>query len=101
VDALWIINFSDNKIVFGNDVRIAMDEIFTKYNFRKLTFSVVIGNPIEKQYDKLISKYGGRVVGTYKENVKLMDNRYYDEKYYEIFREDYLRQKNEFLGDIN
>ncbi|MHB8131563.1 MAG: GNAT family N-acetyltransferase [Mobilitalea sp.] len=94
VDDLWIINFSDNKIVFGIDVRKAMDDIFNKYNFRKLTFSVVVGNMVEAQYDKLIHKFGGRVVGTYKENLKLMDNKYYDEKFYEIFRSDYIAHAN-------
>lgn len=94
VSSLWIINFSNNKIIFGKDVGQALDEIFTKYNFRKLTFSVVIGNPIEKSYDKLIHKYGGRIVGTYKEHTRLIDNKFYDEKFYEIFRDDYLKHRS-------
>jgi hypothetical protein len=53
----------------------------------------VIGNPIEKSYDKLIHKYGGRVVGTYKQHTKLIDNKLYDEKFYEIFRDDYIKNK--------
>jgi RimJ/RimL family protein N-acetyltransferase len=93
VSSLWIINFSDCKIIFGKDVGIVLDELFTKFNFRKLTFSVVIGNPIEKSYDKLIHKYGGRVVGTYKQHTKLIDNKLYDEKFYEIFRDDYIKNK--------
>jgi RimJ/RimL family protein N-acetyltransferase len=91
IDCLWIINFSEDKVTFGRDVGKTLDDIFTKYNFRKLAFSVIVGNPIEKSYDKLIHKYGGKIVGTYKENVKLMDNKYYDEKLYEIFREDYMK----------
>lgn len=98
VDCLWIINFSNNKITFGRDVGNVLDNIFTKYNFRKLNFTVIVGNPIEKSYDKLIHKYGGRIVGTYKKNVKLIDNKYYDEKLYEIFRDDYLKYKNTSKG---
>jgi RimJ/RimL family protein N-acetyltransferase len=93
VSCLYIINFSNNKITFGKDVGEVLDAIFTKFNFRKLEFSVVVGNSIEKSYDKLIHKYGGRIVGTYKQHTKLIDNKYYDEKFYEIFREDYLRNK--------
>jgi len=86
---LSIINFTENKVVFGFDVRKAMNDIFLKYNLRKLTFSVIIGNPVEKQYDEMVHQVGGRIVGVFRENVKLMDNNYYDEKVYEILRSDY------------
>lgn len=92
VDGLNIINFTDNKIVFGVDVGNAIRDIFEKFNFRKLNFCVVIGNPIEESYDKLIIKYGGRIVGTQKEQAKLFDGKFYDEKLYEITRSDYLKR---------
>jgi RimJ/RimL family protein N-acetyltransferase len=95
INNLAIINLSDDKMIFGKDVHKAFADIFEKYNFRKIKFTVIIGNPIEKQYDKIISTNGGRVVGTLKQHVKLMDNRYYDEKIYEIFRDDYLKKKGE------
>lgn len=90
ISNFWIINFSDNKVIFGRDVAQAFEDIFIKYNFRKITFSVTIGNPIEKSYDSLMKKYGGRIVGTYKEHVKLIDNKLYDSKVYEIFRKDFI-----------
>lgn len=90
VRSLGIINFTDNKIVFGKDLAQALKDIFEKYRFRKLNFSVVVGNPIEKSYDKIIKKYGGRIVGTYKENCKLIDGEYYDEKLYEILASEYF-----------
>jgi RimJ/RimL family protein N-acetyltransferase len=98
VSCLWIINFSDNKMTFGKDVGKVIDDIFNKFNFRKIEFSVVVGNPIEKSYDKLIHKYGGRVVGVYKQHTKLIDNKLYDEKIYEIFREDYINHNKK--GDL-
>ena len=49
----------------------AISDIFERFNFRKLSCAVVIGNPIEKTYDKLVPKYGGRIVGLEKEEVKL------------------------------
>ena len=90
-NGLAIINFTDNKSVFGMDLGQALIDIFERFKFRKLNFSVVIGNPIEKSYDKMINKYGGRIVGIYKQEVKLIDGEYYDEKLYEITREDYLK----------
>ena len=87
------INFSDNKAVFGKDLVQVIDDIFCKFNMRKLQFCVVCGNPIEKNYDKLIKQYNGRIIGIRKQQVKLLDNKYYDDKMYEIFREDYINTK--------
>ena len=64
-----------------------------KYNFRKLNFYVIAGNPAEKAYDKMIKRYGGRVVGYRRKNTRLFDGKYYDEKLYEVMREDYFRKK--------
>lgn len=91
VYALSIINFTDNKIAFGLDLGQALKDIFEKYKFRKLSFNVVIGNPIEKSYDKMIKKYGGRIIGIKKEDVKLIDGNYYDSKLYEITSENYFK----------
>lgn len=88
-----IINFSNNKITFGRDVAQAVDDIFIKYKFRKLDYSVFVGNPIEKTYDRLTKRYGGRIVGTKIKNSKLLDGELYDFKMYEIFREDYILNK--------
>lgn len=88
--SLSIINFSDNKIIFGKDLGQALKDIFEKYKFRKLKFNVVIGNPIEKSYDKMIRKYGGRIVGILREDLKLIDGEYYDKKLYEILASEYF-----------
>lgn len=88
--SLSIMNFSDNKVAFGMDLGQALKDIFEKYKFRKLNFTVVVGNPIEKSYDKMIKKYGGRIVGTYKSDVKLIDGEYYDKKSYEILADEYF-----------
>ena len=89
---LAIINFTDNKIVFGRDLKQVLVDIFEKFKFNKLSFSVVIGNPIEKSYDKMVKKYGGCVVGVAANETKLYDNEWYPVKYYEILRENYMRK---------
>lgn len=86
-------NFIDDKMTFGMDLGQVLQDIFEKYNFRKLDFCVVVGNPIEKSYDKMVKKYNGRIVGTFKDDVKLIDNKYYDIKYYEVTKENYMGAK--------
>ena len=90
VSSLSIMNFSDNKIVFGKDLIQALEDIFEKYKFRKINFSVIIGNPIEKSYDRMIKKYGGRIVGIYKDDAILIDGKCYDRKLYEILASEYF-----------
>ena len=90
---LGIVNFGDNKITFGRDLRKALNDIFEYFRFNKLSFCVVIGNPIEDTYDKMVTKYGGRIVGIDRQETKLIDGKYYDVKNYEILREDYIRAK--------
>ena len=91
---LGIICYDDNSnTIFGRDVLCVIKDIFEKFHFHKLSCSVVIGNPIEKTYDRLIPKYGGRIVGIEKEEAKLIDGKYYDVKRYEILREDYMKAK--------
>lgn len=90
-NGMCIISFCDDIMTFGADIRTAIRDLFCKYNFYKLNFSVVVGNPAEKHYDKLVNLYSGRVVGTYKDDVRLMDGKIYDLKVYEITKEEYLR----------
>lgn len=87
------INFSNNKAVFGKDLLKVIDNIFVKYRINKLKYGVYIGNPIEKTYDKLTEKYGGRIVGISYMDVKLLTGEYTDNKTYELFREHYLMAK--------
>lgn len=89
---LCIINFEDKpSATFAVDLGKALRNIFEKYCFRKLRFTVIVGNPIEKSYDKMCLRYGGRIVGVLTENVRLIDGKFYDEKIYEIMRSDYLK----------
>jgi len=91
--SLAIMNFTDDKITFGMDLGKVLTDIFEKYNFRKLEFSVVVGNPIEKSYDKMIRKYGGRIIETRHKHSRLIDGKLYDFKEYEIFKDDYMKNR--------
>ena len=92
VDYIVIMSFCDKpNATFAKDLYRFLHDLFFKYNFRKINFSVVIGNPIEKSYDKFIERHGGRVVGINKSDIRLHDGKYYDIKHYEIFREEYKK----------
>ena len=94
VDGLAVINFEDCNTTFSLDLGDIIIDIFERYKFNKLNFSVIVGNPIEASYDKLIEKYGGRVVGYFEKHAKLIDGKYYDEKFYEITAENYFKSKD-------
>ena len=93
VDGFGAINFTNNKTTFGKDLAQIIDDIFCKFNHNKIEFNVVVGNPIERSYDRMVEKYGGRIVGIRQQHTVLIDNIRYDDKIYEILREDYLKAK--------
>lgn len=96
VSNLSIVNFFDkDKMTFGIDLAKALKDIFEEYHFNKINFYVIVGNPVEPEYDKIVSRYGGRIVGIFKDDVKLIDGQYYDQKYYEILDSDYFTAKEE------
>lgn len=91
VSSLRVINFYDLNYTFSKDFHQFLHDLFVKFDFNKINFTVIVGNPAEKMYDKYIKKYNGRIVGTYKDDVKLFDGKYYDLKAYEILKKDYLK----------
>jgi Flp pilus assembly secretin CpaC len=97
VDDLHIVHFggkkAPNPYIFGKDALTAIEDVFIKYGFNKISFRVVMGNPIEKTYDRLVKRYGGRIVGIKRQDVRLMDGKLYDMKEYEILAEDFHPRK--------
>jgi hypothetical protein len=78
------------RYIFGKDIITAIRDIFEKYRFNKLNFSVVRGNPIEKTYDKLVKRYNGRIVGIREQETRLIDGQLYDIKEYELLANRYF-----------
>lgn len=86
-------SFDVDPVTYGRDVLRAIDDIFNKFNFHKMCFGVVVGNPIERTYDRLCSKAGGRIAGYYRDDAMLMDGSYADIKVYEIMRDEYIKNR--------
>jgi hypothetical protein len=95
VSGLSALNFSENKVVFGRDLLQAMKDVFEKYRFRKIEFSVICGNPIERSYDRLAEKFGGRIVGIKTDHCRLIDGKYYDLKLYEVMNPNRRKTEDE------
>lgn len=77
------ISFSDNKnhrFILIRDTERKLRELFNQ-GFRKVTFTVVVGNPVEKHYDRIKNIV---IVGIQKDQVRLPDGKYYDLKIYEL-----------------
>lgn len=89
VSSLGVANFFDANPVFAKDLKSFILDLLFKFNFRKIEWTVVIGNPAEQIYDRFIAKYGGRDTGIQRKTVRLQDGKYYDMKGYEIFRSEF------------
>lgn len=96
VSGLCIVSFKPNRI-FGFDLIKIVDDIFMKYNFNKIEFLCVKGNPIQRHYDRFIEKFGGRMCGEFKQHTTLSDGTRRDELFYEIMRDDYLKNRIKYI----
>ena len=81
-----------SKYLFGKDLVKAIDDIFMIYHMDSLTFEVVVGNPVERSYDRLVSKCGG-TINAYYHKIAKVKGILCDSKGYEIMREDYVAHR--------
>ena len=100
VSNIGAINFGDVSITFSMDLYQFLTELFTKHKFRKIEWFVIVGNPAEKLYDKIIAKYGGRIIGIRREATITADGTIRDEKEYEIFKTDYEAAQARLRGAL-
>lgn len=88
------INFSfKNNTLFARDMFAFLDGLFTTYGMNKVEWSVVVGNPIEAQYDRIAKRYGGSIVGVEHQTCTLRDGTLCDKKYYELMRSEYMQRR--------
>ena len=64
--------------------------LFNELGVNRLVWSMVVDNPIEPFYDRLVDTCGVRIVGTFKNDVMLPDGKLYDLKFYELLKEDFF-----------
>ncbi|MEI2419259.1 GNAT family protein, partial [Arthrospira platensis SPKY2] len=88
---LSAINFKDpSNITFSKDAIKLFEILFTQYNFRKVKWSCMSKNPALNIYKKVIKKYGGRIVGKFKDDCVSAMGQLCDLYWFEITRDEYL-----------
>lgn len=91
ITSVCAINFTEKvNMVFSKDFYCFLKDLFVKFAFFKISWTVLVGNPAERIYDKMVKKYNGRIVGTRKQDALLYTGERCDVKLYELFREDFL-----------
>lgn len=84
VSELSLISFENDNFILGLDLYKFLKML--RKRFDKINFSVNCGNPVESKYDKLVNRCGGRIVGIYKNHVRLTNGELCDKKIYEILK---------------
>lgn len=90
INKIFMINFDDKSTTFLNDIKDLFIKLFMDFNYNKINFSVIIGNPAEKQYDNFIERYNGSIVGIFKKDC-FINGSLYDKKQYEIMKDDFIK----------
>lgn len=88
IGSISCFNFKKPSILFSKDLLDFLNYLVKVLNVPKIRWTVIIGNPIEKSYDNLCNKFGGRIVGIEKYHT-LINGKYYDTKIYEWINDYY------------
>ena len=85
INNISIINFIKSNI-FNLDLFKFFKYMYNLNNIQKIGWNVIVGNPVEKKYDRICKRYNGYIVGIQKREVMLNDRKFYDKKLYEILK---------------
>lgn len=88
--ALFTEEYKYKKFIYNELVKW-FDKVLSESYYNKISFGVVVGNHIEKAYDKITKRYNGKVVGIHENECILNDGKYYDLKRYEIINTNFSR----------
>lgn len=86
------INFCVRNKDFSADLFAFVDFLFREMGMNRMVWNVVVANPVEQMYDRVASYFGGRIVGTFRQDVRLPDGQLYDLKWYEVLKDDFYRE---------
>lgn len=95
--AQWFgaINFTDDKVTFGRALVQVIKDCFIKFGIEVVEWRVIHGNPVERSYDRLCKRFGGRIVGIRRKRAIDLAGNVHDDKIYEILREDFFKALEE------
>lgn len=88
---LCALSFLDSvSVTFAKDLIRVIEDIFCKFNHRKLNFICLTDNPAYNMWYKYTLKAGGKQLCIRKLHTKLEDGYFYDSAEFEISRGDYM-----------
>lgn len=90
VNSLSVLHFGLHPFPFVRDFREFLSRLFTQFSMQKVNWSVNVGNPAQAMYERVVRKYGGRVVGTFRRDSRLWDGTLVDNVFYEILQEEFV-----------
>jgi len=83
------------RAIFAKDLLEMIDDIFMKYDFKRMEWRCWADNPAIRGYRKFCKRVGGREVGTLYRAGILLDGQIHDNVIFELLQEDYLKAKQE------
>ena len=93
-----LVSFTDNGALLMKDVIKHIIEKFENGDAQRVEFWAFEDNPAVKQYDRIISKYGGKKVGTL-HRTNWFDGKYHDCIVYEILAEDLIYKSKSHMDE--
>jgi len=90
VSDISLAQFKNDDKTFGWDFLKFLRDC--RRRFRCVRFACIKGHPMERDYDRLAYMWGGRVVGVFEKKRRLLDGKLYDEKWYEVPKENPRRK---------
>lgn len=74
--------------VFSRDLATFLAELILARGFVRVAWSVTTLNPARLMYDKVVERWGGRLVGESRRSVRRPDGTYCGQRFYEVLPED-------------
>lgn len=85
-----IINFKRGNMIFMDDLKTALIDVFTKYNFARVEWYCVADNPAIRGYRNFIKRFGGRECGYFRNETLLLDGKLHDSVFFELLAEEFF-----------
>jgi hypothetical protein len=88
-DNFGIISFDKGNLMFAKDLYTAIKNLFKVYHMNRISWNMIVGNPVYTSYKRFIKKYGGRECAYYRQCARLMDGLLYDSISFEILSSEF------------
>ena len=89
ITSIAAISFNKRELEFSKDCVQVIHDCFLIYKFNKIRFSGFSNNPAIRSYQALMDRIGGKKVGEYEEEAKILDGSYVNDIVFECLRKNF------------